>query len=372
MTQHSTVNVYELNPFNNFEKVKSVWSTLQEACPHSFFLSWEWVETWIKCLPSTQNIRFVYAEDKGKVIFCYFVGTKKGFGNSIVYCTRGYLNSTGDDLIDEITIEYNGFLLDPRVTMHDFSDLLAESIIPWDEFQCPAVSKEWLSPVQSFDTRFNVKVIESRLSYYIDLARVRSNGNNLLSLLSKNKRSQINRSIRNYEVNNKLTLELAGSKAVALEYLAGLEELHQKSWTDKGMSGSFASYYFKKFHIKMITDNFDKNHIHLFRISCGNEILGYLYCFSYQKKIYFYQSGLNYKSGNEFRPGLVCHTMVVNYYAEEGGYDSYDFLAGESAYKKSLSTDSCEMLWIKVRKDKLYFMLEDMMKAIKSYLLNNR
>ncbi|MDH5424036.1 MAG: GNAT family N-acetyltransferase [Gammaproteobacteria bacterium] len=358
---------YELNPFYEFEKVKSIWLFLLKICPHSFFLSWEWIGAWIKCLPSTQDVRFVYVEDKSGVIFAFFVGIKKGFENSFIYCSRGYLNSIGEDLFDEITIEYNGFLLSPVVTKYNYSKLLSYSVKRWGEFHCPAVGEEWVSSLNSVEPELTVKLIESRSSFYIDLNRVRSNGNSLLPLLSKNKRSQINKSIRNYETDTKLTVELASTQELALDYLAGLEALHQKSWELKGEPGSFSSPFFKSFHDKMITDSFTLNHLHLFKIASGAELIGYIYCFAYDKKVYFYQSGLNYRSGNDFRPGLVCHLMVVNFYAEMGGYESYDFMAGDSAYKKSLSTDCDRLYWIKIRRNKFYFKIEDYLKTVKAY-----
>jgi len=359
------ITFYKINPLKNSEQVRETWKYLQENSPHSFFLSWPWIETWLNCLPTNQNISFIYGTLNDKPVIGYFYGLTKGFGNAITYCTRGYLNSTGIEKQDEITIEYNGILLDKSVSECDLSDLLTKDISPWDELICPASNKELLSVLQSNSNSLDIKLIESRPSYYVDLDKVRENNNDLLPLVSKNKKAQIKRTKKCYEKDSEFHIEIAKNKEQALEYLDCLEFHHQKNWTSKGHQGSFSNDFFCEFHKKLITNHFHEGVIQLVKISSGTEIVGYLYNFIYQNTVLFYQSGLNYREGNLYRPGLICHYLAINYCAREG-YSIYDFLEGDSSYKKSLATDNNELVWIKYRKNRIRFKIEDCLRYIKN------
>jgi CelD/BcsL family acetyltransferase involved in cellulose biosynthesis len=79
--------------------------------------------------------------------------------------------------------------------------------------------------------------------------------------------------------------------------------------------------------------------------------IGYLYNLVYDKNVLFYQSGLNYSGSNIYRPGLISHYYAIIHNAQKG-MDVYDFLAGDSDYKKSLSTNSCRMYWARLVKGK--------------------
>jgi len=363
------ITFYSINPLKNFDQVRKIWTHLQENSPHSFFLSWAWIETWLDCLPNNQNISFVYGTLNDKPVLGYFFGFKRGFGSCITYCSRGYLNSTGIEELDEITIEYNGILFDKSVSQCDLTDLLKKDISPWDELICPASSKELLSIFESTSKSLNIKLIQSRPSYYVNLDKVRENNNDLLSLVSKNKKAQIKRTKKCYEKDAEFRIEIADNIDQALNYLDGLNYHHQKNWTSKGHPGSFSNKFFCEFHKTLISKHFHEGIIQLIKISCGTEVVGYLYNFIYQGTVLFYQSGLNYREGNLYRPGLICHYLAINYCANKG-YSKYDFLEGDSSYKKSLATDNNELHWIKCQRNKVRFKLEDSLRYIKNKLNN--
>jgi CelD/BcsL family acetyltransferase involved in cellulose biosynthesis len=58
----------------------------------------------------------------------------------------------------------------------------------------------------------------------------------------------------------------------------------------------------------------------------------------------FYQSGLEPSSDNKVKPGLVAHALAITECAA-AGLREYDFLAGDSQYKKSLSTARRPIIW---------------------------
>ena len=361
-----SVTFHKLNPFTEFHKVKVIWEIMQNKCPHSFFLSWVWMESWLQTLPKNKNIKFIYGLVNDEPFVAYFSCIKKGIESNFVYCSRGYLNSTGNREQDEITIEYNGVLIDANIE-RDVRGLFTQSFSPWDEFICPAVELEWISDFVS-SSNLNIEFLNKRPCYYVDLNKVRAHDNDISGVLSKNKRSQIKRSMKIYESNGPITLHVAETDEQAIEYLSELEMLHQKKWIENGKKGSFSSKFFKIFHIRLIKNNFTKNVINLVLIKNGDEAIGYLYNFIYQNKVLFYQNGFVYKNDNKLKPGLVCHYLAINYYAKKG-YDVYDFLAGNDAYKKSLSTDFTELYWVSIRRNKFIFKIKKFMSKLRSKLV---
>ena len=104
----------------------------------------------------------------------------------------------------------------------------------------------------------------------------------------------------------------------------------------------------------------------LLRITCGKKTLGCLYNFVSQGMVYYYQSGFNYPDFGRFKPGLVCHALAIPYNAAQG-HKTYDFLVGDSQYKKSLSTHANQLVWCTIQKPRLRFKLEGLAKAAKAW-----
>ncbi len=363
---NTEVHLKMLNPFSEFDEVKKLWNELENTCPHSFFLSWAWMETWLKTLSVNEKVVFICGIKNQKAVFAYFTGLKTGIDNRITIAKRGFLNSTGNPEQDEITIEYNGILFNQSTGADFLRDIFQPEVSLWDELVCPAVLPQLLDVFITNNRYVNARVERKSLSYFVELDKVRDNNNDLISLLSKNKRSQIRQSIRCYEQDSVLTIKIAANVEEALSTFQKLKELNRSHWQNKGKASAFSSPFFCEFHENLISNHFDNN-LHLVTISCGEQLLGYLYNFVYQNKVLFYQCGFEYHENNQFRPGLLSHYLAINYYAEEK-YDSYDFLAGDGIYKKSLSTDSVELQWIRIQKKRLRFKLEDIIRVFKSSL----
>ncbi len=167
-------------------------------------------------------------------------------------------------------------------------------------------------------------------------------------MLSSNTRQQVRRSLRGFEaVAGPLVIQAATTVTEALDTLAVLAALHQKGWTARGKPGVFASTKFFNFHRQLIGRTFDKGFVHLLRAQAGSQTIGVLYNFFYQGRVYFYQSGLEQQSDSRLKPGMTTHFLAVNHYLRERPEAlEYDFLAGDSQYKRSLASRSRGLQWI--------------------------
>lgn len=85
-----------------------------------------------------------------------------------------------------------------------------------------------------------------------------------------------------------------------------------------------------------------------------------------------YQSGFDYAvlpEGN--RPGVIADYAAIEF-NRKAGARYYDFLAGDSQFKRSLSTGTARMEWLVVRRNCLKFRIEDMMRMVRNRLFPRR
>jgi CelD/BcsL family acetyltransferase involved in cellulose biosynthesis len=62
--------------------------------------------------------------------------------------------------------------------------------------------------------------------------------------------------------------------------------------------------------------------------------------------VYFYQAGIDYARFAEYgSPGLLLLTRAVEH-ALAAGHSRFEFMAGDAAYKRKLSTAEGELIWL--------------------------
>lgn len=360
-TQNTINLTYEsYNPFTDFNVVENIWLTLQNKCHHSYFISWGWISTWINSLPTDLDIQLIVGYIKNKPVMAFFIGRSKRNSHKFLPTKAISLNSTANRYYDELTIEYNSIVFDPAYPLNTEKLLASLNSMSWDEFRIPAASANFVSNFDLVDdTNHSLYIIVDSVtnSFFVELQKIRDAGMNYLQLLSANKRSQIRRSIKQYEMEGTIKINEAKDSEEALIMLDSLASLHQLEWTKRGKPGSFSNEYFYQFHKDLIQNQFNRNEIQLLHIFNDKMTLGYLYNFIYGNNVLFYQSGFNYSIENTYRPGLVSHYFAIMHNAKKN-FTNYDFLAGDSAYKNSLSTDSTPMYWIRYIKNRNRFNFE--------------
>lgn len=341
------------NPFDDIDFVKNIWLTLQNKSHHSYFTSWEWMSTWINSLPKSTNVHFIVGYQEDKPIIAFFAGQIKRKKHGFLPTKVMSLNTTGNPYFDELTIEYNSIPFDPTTSFDKDSLFNYIKALEWDEFSLQGISHEFISNfdfLESSSRHFNLVTDKISICHFVELQKIRDAGMDYLQLLSSNKRSQIRRSIKQYETDGKIQIRQATNVENALSMLEELASLHQKAWQERGEAGSFSNEYFHQFHKSLIQNRFNNGEIQILHIFNEKMTIGYLYNFVYMGKILFYQSGFNYSNGNNYRPGLVSHYFAIMHNANQQAMILYDFLAGDSEYKKSLATNSTQIYWLRLVK----------------------
>jgi CelD/BcsL family acetyltransferase involved in cellulose biosynthesis len=341
-----SVDIY---PAARWSDVRPAWATLAEASPYSsFFLLPEWVDCWLaNCAEGLSVQVLVFRDESQPVGACLVTGKNVRLGGIPV--RRIYLNAAGEDELDDTCIEYNNLLClagwEGPVARALASHLAAEK---WDELVlngfCDGPPLEAiLAAFPECETAQN-----ARPSYYVDLDAIRDSGSAYEDLLGQPTRKHLRQNYRHYAKLGELKTQTASSEEEALSMLDELAALHQDSWTRRGQPGAFSSATFNGFHRDLIRATFGQGGTQLFRISAG-EVVGLIYAFVYRRKVYFYQSGLRYTDDKRLSPGQVANACAINR-CLEAGWAEYDFLAGDTPYKKSLGTKLRSLTWVCLRR----------------------
>lgn len=367
MEKHKDIKIIYTNPLSEIEQTEKYWNSLLSNHKHHYFLSWGWIHSWLESLQGKFDIRFVVCLKDDQPVVGFFIGLSSIKKYEIFSLRSISLNTTGNHYFDQLFLEYNEVLADDLFfsDIKDFLEVLSD--IKWDVIYLPGVSSAFAEKIGLLkletNSYYNVLLEEQSTSYLVNLERVRDARMDYLKLLSSNRRSQIRRSIKEYEKEGDITIVEAENLTEALRFFDELVFLHQKEWESRGKAGAFSNQYLLQFHKSLIQERFLYGEIQLLKCSTNKDTIGVLYNFVYQDRVYFYQSGFNYPIGNLYRPGLVSHYYAILLNAQKGK-DMYDFMTGGDTYKSSLSTDTQTLYWFKIFRHPFYYKIATFIQKI--------
>lgn len=354
------------------DSLEHAWRTLERQNDHSFFQSWGWIGCWLRQLGSECVPRCLTVRAGGEIVGLGVLVFHRGVRHGLVPSKGLYLNETGDARYDQLTVEYNGILGDQRSAESVAREVLAwlaDHAGGWDELYLSgidqATSTQW-EPIAR-ERGLNVWVRDRKRSDFVNLDSVRRSGGDYIATLSRNTRYQIRRALKLYEGQGPVSVEAASTPAEALGYFEALKRLHQTYWVGRGQPGSFANPFFEQFHRALIEDRFAEEEVQLLRLAAGDAEIGYLYNFVKDGRVYAYQSGFDYRPDAKLKPGLVSHYLAIEYNMGKS-HNIYDFMAGEGQHKQSLSSDSTELTWLVLQRDRPKYRLERALRRAKNRL----
>ena len=320
-------------------------------------------------LPKSVELYLLKVVDGDRLIGLAVFGARMLTRHGFVRSRTLLLHETGSKEMDRMTIEYNSILAETgreREVVIAGVKCVTAANINWDELMVSGVEartlEAWQATVQGTNTRLVFR--QESTCPFVDLDAVRKSGGDYLALLSSNTRQQIRQSIKAYEKAGSLSISVASSEELAVEYLHGLQEMHDAHWKGRGQDGAFGSEFTRNFHDRLVREAISRGELQMLRVTVGSEIIGYLYNFTTGGHVYFYQSGFKYSEDRKLRPGLVCHYLAVMHNLEAGNR-IYDFLSGAQRYKQSLATANVKMYWFVLQKPRIVFAVERLLERVK-------
>lgn len=340
-------------------ELEELWRGLEARASGGFFLSWSWIGTLLETSGAAPRVMTLWSGDE-------LVGL--GLLNEVDRWRWGMrrrcvaLNETGRLDQDCIMIEDNGFLAaagTEEAVARAALRHLVEAEPHWRELRLGGIARPLLEAAAQ--TSLPLALEAKRASPFVDLAAVGEDG--VLTRLSRNARQQISRAIRLYEACGSLRLDPSADVGEAIARFGEMETLHQQRWQARGSPGAFAEPFFGRFHRALLAKGFPRGHVDVLRVAAGSEIFGYLHVFFYAGDAYVYQNGFRYDPDGRLKPGLVSHVLALRH-CRQRGLRRYRFLAGDSRYKRSLSTDSYDLSWVVLRRPDLAWQLERLARHI--------
>lgn len=318
------------------------------------------VDSWVQCVAGGDRAGWA------------IIGRRPEVRHHMVHSRVLHLNTTGDPACDIVFPEYNGiFGIDDARFEPAFDDLLGRLARDeaWDELRLPGLTEERTRVVLDVAGRHDLtaEIEQSRAGYAVDLEALRNGGRQFIDTRSSNTRQQMRRARRQLEgAEGGLRLEVAPSAAAACAWFDACAPLHRRRWVETG--SGFDSAAFVAFHHALIKDAFDGGAVQMMRVLAGERPFAYLYNFACGGESAFYLSAIDYEIGESMRPGMLAHWLAIDHNLAVG-MRRYDFMTGESRYKRSLSSETYQQHWLVVRRKRVALLAERALKALRDRLV---
>lgn len=307
--------------------------------------SWAWTETWLNAYGDAVPHQFAVGVRQGTPCAMALVTRQTERIKGILPIRTLHLGTAGEPAGSGVWVEYNRLLVRDE-DRASFARGLMETIRGlrgWDELRLDGFAADDARALASQEPRL---VVQRAVCPTVDLGRAAAHGGDVLSMLRSGVQRKVRQSLR---VAGPLEASFAATVEEALEIFNELVTLHQRRWTASGQPGAFAHPRTVQFHRALIPRLFLRDAALLFRVRTSERTLGCLYHFVERGNVLFYQSGVAEFPDNRIRPGYLLHALCMQACYERAWQD-YNFLEGDSGYKREFATVERELVWATARR----------------------
>jgi len=358
----NTINIeLHLSNQTDIQEVEQQWLELQGRSTCHFFLTWDWIGPWIK---QTKGPFYILkALRLGRVVALAFIFEKKRKSLGFYPVNQWWLNRTGDEQYDQSWIEYNDFLID-QAFESDVRSSLIEFISKqplWDEFIVGMMSNETEKALHKLPCSVRYLIEDSGCQVNLKDINISYNS----EVLSRNTRQKINQTQRLLAKQGRVNFNIITSQKEKLKALNCVGAFHIEKWKNTSTPSGFENPTFLKcFEAQLQGDNSEVSELTL-----NDKPIGYLINYLYKGRVYFYLSAFSNEFEGKIKLGLYLHSLTIEHYRSRD-FTQYDFLAGQSRYKESLSNSSYMHNMCCYYKNNLFFVVENQLKKLKESLAN--
>ncbi|OOG46691.1 GNAT family N-acetyltransferase [Rhodanobacter sp. C01] len=348
-----------------WDAIREEWDRLYAASPTaSTPLDFVWLRRWWQVYASVYGaggLRIITLW-RGSVLSgalpLYIAGADAG--RVAARCLR--FVSTGEEEFEEICPDYLDLLhLPGEDTACAEATWLAIDAIEWDtlEFLDLPQSSPLLRRLEFFPRHRRARVATRG---GCPIANLDGGFDRYLTQLSSKTRMRARQEIRKAEKSGVL-FELA-TEADSEAYFDDLIRLHQARWTAEGKPGCFSAPRFTQFHRGLLQAWTKGGRLILARLSHQGKACVVLYGFVTCAKFDLYQLGVGSIEGTNIRsPGTLANLLLMEQLAGRG-VNRYDFLRGNSEFKKSLTTEHRDLVCLQCRRLTSRALLDQVMRLL--------
>jgi CelD/BcsL family acetyltransferase involved in cellulose biosynthesis len=311
-----------------FSGMRQEWNDLVRSSKSDcLFLTWEWLYTWWVHLAENRELRIV-AIRCGDTLVALAPLALRPRSLARILPEAELLGSgfAGSDYLDVIVRE--GFELDvARMLSSELSKWRVT--FKWINLRCRECEAE---RVASHFGQLNWNVIEATTNVCPYIPLEGHTWDTYLAILGPEHRYGLNRKVKRIYRDFAVRLEQASTETQCREGIDRLIELHNLRRRDRGGSDAFHTNELVQFHETFAPLTLERGWLRLFTLWLNDRPVASLYGFLYNKKFYFFQSGLH-PDFEKQSVGLVVMGMAIKQAIEEGA-EEFDFLHGDESYKK--------------------------------------
>lgn len=309
------------------------------------FLSYSWQHSWVSSLPALPKL--IAFQNEGKPVGYAFYNTRKLL--PVLPLKHCFLNQMGNSECDQVWIEFNDIICIERFKGECIklfiSEMLKQSSIAKFSISMCSAPEAWTQAAQNKNYTIQMDKTPGYRTSLENIGCVED----VLRGMSRNSRNKVNRAIRDAESIFGMLSIKKYEKAEAEKFLNRLGIFHKKQWMDTPLGSGFTNKYFVEHHKTLCCDFFDS--VDMLEVKAGDTSLGLSYNLIHNNRVYFYCSGINDNTKRDkLKPGYIMHTLLMSYYGNLG-FGSYDFMAGDSQYKRSLSSEKYNLYTLDIYKN---------------------
>ncbi|WP_417518030.1 GNAT family N-acetyltransferase [Marinobacter sp.] len=338
--------------------LRSEWLDLEHRAQPTVFLSWQWLGHWLSVYKPDALVLRVMEGERLIGLGLVVETDERRHGVLKSRCLR--LHQTGHKLLDQIWIEYNGFLAErgkEDAVAKASLEHLCSAMPGWDEFILGAIDADEADRYAQITGLYKHLRWEAPC-YGVDLDGLRRSGGHYLDTLSRNTRHQINRSRRLYGERGEVKLVRPDSVEQALAVFDAIGPRHLERWGNGPDQSGFANPDFVRFHRELIREQWAEGGVDLISVMAGDEEIAFFYNLLHNQVVYFYLGGMAVETDNRLKPGLVGHSLCIEDYRHHG-FHYYDFMGGDERYKSNLGHFHRNLVQIALQRPRFKLKLED-------------
>ena len=344
--------------------LRDEWLDLENRSDITIFLSWQWLGHWLQVYEPNASVLRVWDDDR--LIGMGLVVETEERRHGLLKSRAIRLHQTGHKLLDQIWIEYNGFLSE-RGRESEVAEMclshLCDAMPEWDEFIVGAIDAEAADRYRQI-SGLHKHVRWQAPCFGVDLNKLRRSGGHYLDTLSRNTRHQINRCHRLYMERGEVVLERPDSIEGALALFDRIGPMHLQRWGAGPDESGFANPDFVRFHRELIRAEWPEGGVDLVSVKAGGQEVASFYNLIYKQVVYFYLGGMAVENDNRFKPGLLGHSLCIEDYRHHG-FHYYDFMGGAERYKGNLGVAHRQLVQISLQRPRFKLKLEQAIRAAK-------
>jgi CelD/BcsL family acetyltransferase involved in cellulose biosynthesis len=355
----------EIKPAFACATLREDWLDLENRADATVFLSWQWLGHWLSVYKPNAIVLRVTEGDRLVGLGLVVETDERRHGVLKSRCLR--LHQTGHKLLDQIWIEYNGFLAErgkEDAVAKACLEHLCSAMPGWDEFILGAIDADEADRYARISGLYKHLRWEAPC-FGVDLDGLRRSGGHYLDTLSRNTRHQINRAHRLYGERGEVKLVRPDSVEGALAVFDAIGPRHLERWGHGPDQSGFANPDFVRFHRELIREQWPEGGVDLISVMSGDEQIACFYNLLHNQVVYFYLGGMSVESDNRLKPGLVGHSLCIEDYRHHG-FHYYDFMGGYERYKVNLGHFHRNLVQIALQRPRFKLKLEDVARRAKN------